>query len=79
MNCLLDLSFGMLNYGTWGGDLESVLQLLPVKLAGQPSSLLQLDKKTKTHSSNEDVPEGKLFPIERVFFFSPIPWSLMMK
>ncbi len=42
MNWLLDLSFGMLNYGTWGGDLESVLQLLPAKLAGQPSPLASI-------------------------------------
>ncbi len=55
MNWLLDLSFGMFNYGTWGEDLESVLQLLPVNLAGQLCLLLQLDKKTKSHSSNEDI------------------------
>ncbi len=55
MNWLLDLSFGMFNYGTWSEDLESVLQLLPVNLAGQPRLLLQLDKETKSHSSNEDI------------------------
>jgi hypothetical protein len=49
----------MFNYGTWGEDLESVLQLLPVNLAGQPRLLLQLDRKTKSHSSNEDIKDLK--------------------
>lgn len=33
MNCLLDLSFGVLNYGTWGGDLESVLAIVASKMS----------------------------------------------